>query len=51
MTAQGHRKIINIASLLSFQGGINQAAYAVSKHGVMGLIQVLVNEEPAKRCG
>src|SRR5439155_17310160 len=37
-------KIINIASLLSFQGGINVASYAVSKHAVAGLTRALANE-------
>ena len=37
-------RIINIASLLSFQGGINVLAYAASKHGVAGLTKALANE-------
>lgn len=37
-------KIINIASMLSFQGGINVASYAVSKHAVAGLTRALANE-------
>jgi 2-dehydro-3-deoxy-D-gluconate 5-dehydrogenase len=37
-------KIVNIASLLSFQGGIRVPAYAASKHGVAGLTQALCNE-------
>jgi 2-deoxy-D-gluconate 3-dehydrogenase len=37
-------KIINIASLLSFQGGINVASYAVSKHAIAGLTRALANE-------
>jgi 2-deoxy-D-gluconate 3-dehydrogenase len=37
-------KVINIASLLSFQGGINVPAYAASKHGVAGLTKALANE-------
>jgi 2-deoxy-D-gluconate 3-dehydrogenase len=37
-------KIINIASLLSFQGGIYTAAYTVSKHGILGLTRLLANE-------
>jgi len=37
-------KIINIASLLSFQGGINVAAYTASKSGVAGLTRALANE-------
>ncbi|HEY0919595.1 2-dehydro-3-deoxy-D-gluconate 5-dehydrogenase KduD [Devosia sp.] len=37
-------RIVNIASLLSFQGGIRVAAYTASKHGVAGLTRVLANE-------
>jgi 2-deoxy-D-gluconate 3-dehydrogenase len=41
-------QIINIASLLSFQGGINVPAYTASKHGVAGLTKALANEWGAK---
>jgi 2-deoxy-D-gluconate 3-dehydrogenase len=37
-------KVINIASLLSFQGGIRVAAYTASKHAVAGLTKTLSNE-------
>ncbi|MDO8358580.1 MAG: SDR family oxidoreductase [Devosia sp.] len=37
-------KIVNIASLLSVQGGIRVAAYAASKHGVAGLTKAFANE-------
>ena len=37
-------KIINIASLLSFSGGISVPAYAASKGGVMQLTKALANE-------
>lgn len=37
-------KIINIASLLSFQGGIRVPAYAASKGGVAQLTKALANE-------
>ncbi len=37
-------KIINIASLLSFQGGIRVPSYTASKSGVMGLTRLLANE-------
>ncbi|KAJ7772737.1 NAD-binding protein [Mycena maculata] len=41
----GHRgKIINVASLLSYQGGMTVPAYAAAKHGVLGLIKALSNE-------
>ena len=36
--------IINIASLLSFQGGINVPAYTASKHAIAGLTKSLANE-------
>lgn len=44
MLAQGSGKIINIASMLSFQGGINVPAYTASKHAVAGLTKALANE-------
>ena len=37
-------KIVNIASLLSFQGGITVPAYTASKSGVAGLTKALANE-------
>ena len=37
-------KIVNIASLLSFQGGITVPAYAASKHGLAGITKALANE-------
>jgi 2-deoxy-D-gluconate 3-dehydrogenase len=44
MVRQGHGKIINIASLLAFQGGLTIPAYTASKHGVVGLTRALCNE-------
>ncbi len=44
MVARGHGKIIIIASLLSFQGGITVPAYTASKHAVAGLTKALANE-------
>ena len=41
-------RIVNIASLLSFQGGIRVASYAASKHGVAGITQALCNEWAAR---
>jgi 2-dehydro-3-deoxy-D-gluconate 5-dehydrogenase len=41
-------RIINIASLLSFQGGIRVPSYTASKHGVAGLTKLLANEWAAK---
>jgi len=40
----GGGKIINVASALSFQGGFTVPAYAVSKHGVVGVTRSLGNE-------
>ncbi len=37
-------KIINVASMLSFQGGIRVAAYTASKHGVLGVTRILAND-------
>jgi len=48
MVASGGGKIINIASLLSFQGGIRVASYTSSKSGVAGLTRLLANEWAAK---
>lgn len=44
MTERGAGKIINTASLLSFQGGITVPAYTASKHAVAGLTKALANE-------
>jgi len=44
MLAQGHGRIINVASMLSFQGGILVPAYTASKHAVAGLTKALANE-------
>jgi 2-deoxy-D-gluconate 3-dehydrogenase len=44
MLERGQGKIINIASLLSFQGGIRVPAYAASKGGVAQLTKALANE-------
>lgn len=38
---QGAGKIINIASMLSYQGGVRVPSYAASKHGVVGLTRSL----------
>lgn len=37
-------KIINIASMLSFQGGIRVPSYTASKSGVMGITRAMANE-------
>lgn len=44
----GRGKIINIASMLSFQGGIRVASYTASKSGIAGLTRLLANEWAAK---
>ncbi|MDR3495609.1 MAG: 2-dehydro-3-deoxy-D-gluconate 5-dehydrogenase KduD [Ancalomicrobiaceae bacterium] len=45
MVARGAAgRIISIASLLSFQGGIRVPSYTASKHGVAGLTKLLANE-------
>lgn len=44
MAKQGHGKIINIASMLSFQGGKFVPPYTASKHGVAGLTKAFANE-------
>ena len=48
MLARGRGKIVNIASLLSFQGGITVPAYAASKGGVAQLTKALANEWAGK---
>jgi len=49
MIERGGGKILNIASLLSFQGGITVPAYAASKGGVAQLTKALANEWAAKK--
>jgi 2-deoxy-D-gluconate 3-dehydrogenase len=44
MVERGAGKIINVASLLSFTGGITVPAYTASKHAVAGLTKALANE-------
>lgn len=44
MMKQGKGKIVNIASLLSFQGGIIVPSYTASKSGVAGMTKALANE-------
>jgi 2-deoxy-D-gluconate 3-dehydrogenase len=41
-------KIVNIASLLSFQGGIRIASYTAAKSGLAGLTRLLANEWAAR---
>ena len=35
---RGNGKIINVSSLVAFQGGLNVVAYAAAKHGVQGIV-------------
>lgn len=46
--ARGNGKIINIASLISYQGGLNVPAYAAAKHGVMGVVKSCSNQWAGK---
>lgn len=48
MIAQGSGKIINIASMLTFQGGVRVPSYTASKSGVGGLTKAMANEWAAK---
>jgi 2-deoxy-D-gluconate 3-dehydrogenase len=44
MVPNGHGKIINIASMLSFQGGILVPSYTAAKSGIAGITHALANE-------
>jgi len=44
MIERGAGKIVNVASLLSFSGGITVPGYTASKHAVAGLTKALANE-------
>lgn len=44
MIPRGGGKIINIASMLSFQGGVRVASYTASKSGLAGITRLLANE-------
>lgn len=46
--AQGGGKIVNVASMLSFQGGILVPGYTASKHAVAGLTKAFANELAAR---
>lgn len=48
MLAKGNGKIINIASLLTFQGGITVPSYAAAKGGVGQLTKAFANEWASK---
>lgn len=44
MLARGHGKIVNIASMMSFQGGVRIAAYVAAKGGIAQMTKALANE-------
>jgi len=48
MIAQGRGKIVNIASMLSFQGGIRVPSYTASKSGLAGITRLLACEWASK---
>lgn len=48
MIPRGGGKIINIASMLSFQGGVRVASYTASKSGLAGITRLLANEWAGK---
>ena len=48
MIAAGRGKIINIASMLSFQGGIRVPSYTASKSAIAGITRLLANEWAGK---
>lgn len=48
MIGRGWGRVINTASLLSFQGGVFVPAYTASKHAIAGLTKALANEWTAK---
>ena len=47
--ATARLKIVNVASLLSFQGGITVPSYTASKHGIAGITKALANEWAKER--
>lgn len=48
MAANLPGRIVNIASLLSLQGGIRVSSYTAAKHGVLGITRLLANEWAAQ---
>lgn len=36
-----HRRLLNLASMLSYQGGFRVPSYTASEHGVMGLTRLM----------
>ncbi len=48
MLERGRGKVVNVASLLSFQGGVRVPAYTAAKSGLAGLTRILANEWAAR---
>jgi 2-dehydro-3-deoxy-D-gluconate 5-dehydrogenase len=48
VASQRRGKIINIVSMLSFQGGVRTASYTASKSGLLGITRLLANEWAAR---
>ena len=48
MATAGGGRIVSIASVLSFEGGVFVPGYATAKHGVVGLTRALANEWAAR---
>src|SRR5205809_4188947 len=48
LARSGGAKIVNVASVLAYTGGIRVPSYAAAKHGVAGLTKLLANEWAAK---
>ena len=48
MLPRGWGKVINVASVLAFQGGRNVPAYAAAKHGLLGLTKSFANDWASK---
>lgn len=48
MIDNGFGRVVNIASMLSFQGGLKVPAYSATKHGVAGLTKSFANEWASK---
>ena len=48
MLERGRGKVVNVASLLSFQGGVRVPSYTAAKSGLAGLTRILANEWAAK---
>jgi 2-deoxy-D-gluconate 3-dehydrogenase len=48
MSERGYGRIISIASVLAFQGGVRVPSYAAAKHAVVGLTKALANEWAAQ---